>query len=137
MSANPKLPTKLRIHLPIALPEDWQPLPGVPATRADCVDGPRPCPYVSCRHHNWLLLQQDRAGNPKRGRQGETTFKASTMESCALDVAAHGATADEVGAVLGVDPTRVRQILATAIGKLKRAGVDVKEFLAAMREDNR
>ena len=26
-----------------------------PITRADCIDGPRPCPWVSCRHH--LLLE--------------------------------------------------------------------------------
>jgi len=25
-----------------------------PRTRAECVDGPRPCPYVSCQHHLYL-----------------------------------------------------------------------------------
>src|SRR5262249_3741583 len=25
-----------------------------PRARAECVDGPRPCPYVSCQHHLFL-----------------------------------------------------------------------------------
>src|SRR5690606_3867534 len=25
-----------------------------PRTRAECVDGPRPCPFVSCRHHLYV-----------------------------------------------------------------------------------
>ena len=25
-----------------------------PKTRAECVEGPRPCPYVSCKHHLFL-----------------------------------------------------------------------------------
>src|ERR1700712_3156790 len=25
-----------------------------PATRAECAEGPRPCPYVSCKHHLFI-----------------------------------------------------------------------------------
>ena len=32
-----------------------------PRTRGDCVNGPRPCPYVSCRAH--LLLEIGESGN--------------------------------------------------------------------------
>ena len=35
-----------------------------PQTRAECVDGPRPCPYVSCKHH--LYLDVRRRGGPAR-----------------------------------------------------------------------
>lgn len=28
--------------------------PKRPQTRGDCVDGPRPCPWVGCRHHTYI-----------------------------------------------------------------------------------
>ena len=30
-----------------------------PKTRADCVDGPRPCPYISCAHHLYLDVNNE------------------------------------------------------------------------------
>ena len=50
------------------------------------------------------------------------------MQSCALDVAEKGATFDEIGRYLGCDSTRARQIAASAIAKLRDAGVDVDEM---------
>ncbi len=117
---------------PITLPPDFEFKAGTPATRGDCVDGPRPCPYLSCRHHLWLKLSQDQAGNWQKGRHGETTLNPSTMETCALDVAERGASSAEVGRLLGMDETRVRQIAAKAFKKLKRAGVSVDEFIRVM-----
>jgi hypothetical protein len=126
---RPRRSKKLRVIDALQLPQDWELLPGVPATRAECVDGPRPCAYVSCRHHLWLRLQSENPGNPKAGKQGATTFKPSSMQSCALDVADKGATFDEIGRYLGCDSTRARQIAAAAIDKLRAAGVDVAEMM--------
>jgi hypothetical protein len=84
-----------------------------PKTRADCIDRPRPCPWVSCRYH--LLLDQtpggtltiNRAGTPpgadrairprRRSLPVEATWQDTALdaldhlpETCALDVAARG-----------------------------------------------
>jgi hypothetical protein len=83
-----------------------------PRTRADCVDGPRPCPWVSCRYH----LAVDDRGRPCQ-RHSEVW---ELRETCALDVAAQGRhTLGEVGAVLGVSKERVRQIEEEALWKLR------------------
>jgi hypothetical protein len=37
-----------------------------PKTRAECIDGPRPCPWVGCRHHNAFTV------DPERGSIKET-----------------------------------------------------------------
>lgn len=64
-----------------------------PRTRAACVNGPRPCPWVSCRHH---LEHED--------------------ESCSLDVADQGEhTLAEVGELLGLTRERIRQIELKAL----------------------
>ena len=73
--------------------------PGRPTTRADCENGPRPCPWTRCRHH----LGED------------------LPESCALDVAERqGATLEEIAAILGVSRESVRLIEVKALGKLRR-----------------
>lgn len=121
--------TRLRIIEAVTLPPDWEMQPGTPATRGDCKDGQRPCPYVECRHHLWTDLEQDQSGNWQRGRQGSSTLRPSTMESCSLDIAEHGAMPEDIGLVLGMDDTRVRQILEAATEKLRRANPVLAEYL--------
>jgi hypothetical protein len=125
---------RLRIIEPLQLPADWEMRSGVPETRADCANVPRPCPYVACRHHLWLRLKQEQPGNPQAGKQGETTFRPSSMQSCSLDVADKlgGASFDEIGELLGMDSTRARQIAQAALDKLRAAGVDVDELVEAL-----
>lgn len=65
---------------------------GVPRTRGDCVDGPRPCPYVRCRYHLWLNVTEPHWNSPSGKPQRPTTLDARWLESplppsCALDVA--------------------------------------------------
>lgn len=116
----------------LSLPSDWDMKDGVPRTRAECADGERPCRYVSCRQHLWLVLQQDRPGNPSTGSQGETTLRP-IGDSCALDVADRGAhTIDEVGEILGVTGTRANQIELSALRKLRAAGVTLEDLLALL-----
>lgn len=89
-----------------------------PKTRAECIDGPRPCPFVSCRHHLYLEVAE-KTGVIKLNFPGLEVDELA--ESCALDVADYGgATRDEIGAVLGVTKGRVMQIENRALAKVKR-----------------
>ncbi len=86
-----------------------------PKTRRDCVDGPRPCPFVGCRHH--LYLDVTEGGELKLNFPG---LEPDELEvSCSLDVADTGwALLEEVGAVMGVTAERVRQLEFVALRKM-------------------
>lgn len=84
-----------------------------PKTRGDCKDGPRPCPWVGCRHH--LLIDVRRGvlyayGHEARG-DAQRVFdswvdqmdKDNPVPSCSLDVADEGEhTVDQLATLLGV-----------------------------------
>ena len=90
------------------------PTPGFPETRAECEDGPRPCPWTSCREHLWAV--HDRPGRRRYlGHAPPHVVVRHSDETCALDVAGRGAQSyEEIGRVLGMTPTRVRQVFAIA-----------------------
>jgi hypothetical protein len=137
MSERRRRSSKLRVVAPLQLPPDWEmrslKWPGAPKTRDECRGLPRPCPYVGCKHHLWLRLQEEQPGNPQAGKQGETTFRPSTMNTCALDIAEQGgASFDYIGEVFGMDPTRGRQIAQLGLEKLREDGHDVDELLEAL-----
>jgi hypothetical protein len=112
-----------------------------PRTRGDCLGGPRPCPWVSCKHH---LLWESRAawlrGKFGRAHGRYITRKAQPdevlldllwdlPESCALDIADRGGDILEVaGQVLGLVRERVRQVEDVALDRLylraKQAGLE-------------
>lgn len=88
-----------------------------PKTRGECVDGPRPCPFVSCRHHMYLEV------NPETGsiQFNRPQFQPWELEhSCSLDIAATEHTLEEVGELLQVTRERARQIEVRALLKLKQ-----------------
>lgn len=99
-----------------------------PRVRGDCVGGPRPCPWVGCRHH--LLLEV----HPKTGRivlnAGIEAIDDLSLlrESCSLDVADRGEhTLDEIGILLGgISRERVRQISETAEGPTRVGLADME-----------
>lgn len=81
---------------------------GRPKTRGECVDGPRPCPWVGCRHHLYLEVNE---------RTGSITINFPEIgvenmgESCALDVADRGPlNLAEIGRIVRRTRERVRQI---------------------------
>lgn len=86
-----------------------------PRVRADCIDGPRPCPWVGCRHN--LALYVTELGtihlNP--------LFTDGLPESCALDVAdAGGLDQVRVAELLGVSRQRAQQLEEVALGRLRK-----------------
>jgi hypothetical protein len=116
-----------------------------PRTRADCVGGPRPCPWVSCIHHLALRVQPNgtimlnsgpgyrgsgagRALNPRKVAGGAAEVSrliALAVElvealphTCALDVADEGEhNFVQIAELLGIDKERARQIAEGALSR--------------------
>lgn len=88
-----------------------------PANRGECVDGPRPCPYVSCKHHLYLDV------NPLTGsiKVNFPDLEVWEMEeSCALDIAERGGqTLEEVGAIMNLTRERIRQVEVSGLERLQ------------------
>ncbi|HEX2879943.1 MAG TPA: sigma factor-like helix-turn-helix DNA-binding protein [Polyangiaceae bacterium] len=88
-----------------------------PDTREECVNGPRPCPYVSCKHHLFIDV------SPKTGaiKLNFPDLEVWEMgESCALDVADRGGTTlEDVGAIMNLTRERIRQVEVKALAKLE------------------
>lgn len=90
-----------------------------PKTRGDCELGPRPCPFVGCRHH--LYLDVLPTGSVKLNFPDREPHELE--ESCVLDVAAEGAlTLDEAGTLLNVTRERIRQITLDACARMHGRG---------------
>jgi hypothetical protein len=88
-----------------------------PRTRAECVDGPRPCPYVSCKHHLYIDVSP-RTGAIKLNFPDLDVWEMT--ESCALDVADRGGTTlEDVGAIMNLTRERIRQVEVKALAKLE------------------
>jgi len=97
----------------LVLPEDVR----RPRTRGDCIDGVRPCPWVSCKWH--LYLDVSPTGALKLNQPQRNPWELE--ETCVLDVAARGGeTLERVGRLVGLTRERVRQLEEIATGKLRR-----------------
>lgn len=89
-----------------------------PRTRGECKNGPRPCPWVGCRHHLYLEV------NPHSGSL-KLNFGAVDLHclpyTCSLDIADKGrAVLEQVGHVLNLTRERARQIEMHALLELRR-----------------
>jgi len=88
-----------------------------PVTRADCGEGLRPCPYVSCKHHLFLDVSA-RTGAIKLNFPDLEVWDMN--ETCALDVADRGGTTlEDVGAIMNLTRERIRQVEVKALAKLQ------------------
>jgi hypothetical protein len=88
-----------------------------PRRREECVDGPRPCPYVSCKHHLYIDVSP-RTGAIKLNFPDLEVWEMN--ESCALDIADRGGTTlEDVGAIMNLTRERIRQVEVKALAKLE------------------
>jgi len=88
-----------------------------PRSREECVDGPRPCPFVSCKHHLFIDVSP-RTGAIKLNFPDLEVWDMG--ESCALDVADRGGTTlEDVGAIMNLTRERIRQVEVKALAKLE------------------
>ena len=88
-----------------------------PKTRADCVNGPRPCLFVSCKHHLFLDVSA-KTGAIKLNFPDLEVWEMN--ETCALDVADRGGTTlEEVGAIMNLTRERIRQVEVKGLAKLQ------------------
>jgi hypothetical protein len=87
-----------------------------PRTRAECAEGERPCPFVSCQHHLYLDVSA-RTGAIKLNFPDLEVWEMN--ETCALDVADRGGTTlEEVGAIMNLTRERIRQVEVKGLAKL-------------------
>lgn len=88
-----------------------------PRTRQECLEGPRPCPFVSCKHHLYIDVSA-RTGAIKLNFPDLEVWDLG--ESCALDVADRGGTTlEDVGAIMNLTRERIRQVEVKALAKLE------------------
>jgi hypothetical protein len=88
-----------------------------PRSRAECAEGPRPCPFVSCKHHLYIDVSP-RTGAIKLNFPDLEVWELN--ESCALDVADRGGTTlEDVGAIMNLTRERIRQVEVKALAKLE------------------
>jgi len=88
-----------------------------PRTRADCVEGPRPCLFVSCKYHLYLDVNP-RTGSVKLNFPDKEIWELE--HTCALDVSDKGGiTLEEVGAIMNLTRERVRQVETRGIHSMR------------------
>lgn len=88
-----------------------------PRMRAECVEGARPCPFVSCQHHLYLDVSA-RTGAIKLNFPDLEVWEMN--ETCGLDVADRGGTTlEDVGAIMNLTRERIRQVEVKALAKLE------------------
>lgn len=89
-----------------------------PTSRSECVNMPRPCLFVSCRHHLYLDVNEE-TGSVKFNFPDKEVWELE--ETCALDVADRGGiTLEEVGSIMNLTRERIRQLELSGLKKLKQ-----------------
>jgi hypothetical protein len=93
-----------------------------PRSRADCASGPRPCMFISCKHHLYLDVNPS-TGSIKLNFPDKEIWEMA--ETCALDVADRGGiTLEEVGAIMNLTRERIRQVETRGLLKLRAMAED-------------
>lgn len=99
-----------------------------PESRSDCVDGQRPCPWVSCKFHLYLDVNPI-TGSIKLNFPDKEVWELE--DSCVLDVAERGpVTLEEVGTIMNLTRERIRQLEASGTKKIKatRLALEFQRF---------
>lgn len=102
-----------------------------PGTRAQCVGGERPCPWVSCKHHLYLDVNPE-TGSIKLNFPDLEVWEMK--ETCSLDVAdKNGITLEEVGEIMNLTRERIRQVEVRGLLKLKMLSPGGDEDFSPLR----
>jgi Sigma-70, region 4 len=98
-----------------------------PRTRGECKDMVRPCPYVLCKYHLYLDVD-DRNGDLKINFPDRALEQM--IDTCTLDVAdrSDGITLQEVATRMNLTRERVRQIERSGLRKMRRAGFGIEHL---------
>lgn len=90
----------------------------IPTTRSECLQGPRPCPFISCQWHLWRLHKAV-APIVRRSNPDEAVDAVLAMpETCALDLSDKPHQYREIAEVLGVSHQAVFDVEQHARAKL-------------------
>jgi hypothetical protein len=93
-----------------------------PRSRAECANGPRPCMFISCKHHLYLDVNPS-TGSIKLNFPDREVWELD--ETCALDVADRGGiTLEEVGTIMNLTRERIRQVETRGLVKLRSVTED-------------
>ena len=93
-----------------------------PHARAQCATGPRPCMFISCKHHLYLDVNPS-TGSIKLNFPDKEVWELEN--TCALDVADRGGiTLEEVGAIMNLTRERIRQVETRGLLKLRAIAED-------------
>jgi hypothetical protein len=93
-----------------------------PRVRSECINGPRPCLFVSCKHNLYLDVNPE-TGSIKLNFPDKEIWELE--HTCALDVAEKGGiTLEEVGAIMNLTRERIRQVETRGLLKLRAATDD-------------
>jgi len=91
-----------------------------PKTRADCIDGPRPCPWARCKHHTLLDIDPITGRISFKNPKIDNPLRIPANESCVLDITERGdMTLDEIGPIMNLTREGVRQIEISIFEKIK------------------
>jgi hypothetical protein len=104
-------------------PEDTDDAPlKFPATRDECRDGVRPCPWVRCRMHLYLDVNPRTGGMKLNFPHIEPDRLDKLEQTCALDVVDQedAVTLERAGELLNLTRERVRQIEFAGQRKIRR-----------------
>ncbi len=98
-----------------------------PRMRGDCIDGPRPCPWVGCRYH--LYLDVTPGGGIKFNRPDVAPDELEKMTAtCALDVADRGEqTYYALPGLMNMTRPGAYKLALAALDKLKQSGEKLRE----------
>jgi hypothetical protein len=93
-----------------------------PRTRSECVNGPRPCMFVSCKYNLYLDVNPE-TGSIKLNFPDKEIWELE--HTCALDVAEKGGiTLEEVGEIMNLTRERIRQVETRGLLRLREATDD-------------
>lgn len=107
---------RLATDEPPAHTPDVIPLVTRPRTRADCIDGPRPCPWAGCRYHLLVYVEPSTGELTLPHGHDDPTLLAQT---CALDQATQRQSYNAIGAVMGRSKELPRLIAINALKAIK------------------